>query len=564
MVTELVQISRVNTLAPLLLLTTFFSACSSGKSTLPYGTPQEENAVIGSDTSIGRNAISSSAIRRWSIEGGLAMMRSEYERGIQWYEAILREVPEHPPTLAALARAYDALSLTDSAYSYALRAVQGDNTDIPSLKLLADILTSRGAFDSAATFYNQIVTLKPNDLQSRFMVARTWDHRNPREAITHYEYIRDNLAEDYTSLVNLYEMQVHEGRAADAAATLHLLILHNIGDGSLHELYCNTLVEAGEYQSARDGLEWASLYIELPEEREEFLLGMLQLTDIRLRGYVRKDSNFQRFVSELVGTAARECGSNFCLYQAGVVALRVGDNQVADSILNSLSKSNKLTASDWLESARLYRQMNQPERMLEVLGDGANHYRENPDVLFELGWATLKVGKREKGRTLLTSSTQMDPELGEAWKTLAEDYVATSNIPQAVGAYEQALAADPYDPELLNNYAHLLAEENIHIQKGGMLIDRALEMEPENERFLTTRGFLDYQREDYQSAASYLQKAIDAGGATAERYELLGDAIFALGEKEEAKRAWKEGLRLEVDGSERTARLQKKLNDQEL
>ncbi|MGE3801993.1 MAG: tetratricopeptide repeat protein [Candidatus Kapaibacterium sp.] len=558
MVTELVQISRVNILAPLLLLTTFFSACSSGKSSLPYGTTQEENSAIGSDT------ISSSSIRRWSIEGGLAMMRSEYEQGIQWYEAILREVPEHPPTLAALARAYNALSLTDSAYSYALRAVQEDNTDIPSLKLLADILISRGEFDSGAMFYNQIVTLKPDDLQSRFMVARTWDHRNPREAITHYEYIRDNLAEDYTSLVNLYEMQVLEGRVADAAETLHLLILHNIGNGSLHELYCNTLVEAGEYERARSGLELASLYIELPKEREEFLLGMLQLTDIRLRGYVREDSSFQRFVSELVRTAARECGDNFCLFQTGIVALRVGDNQIADSILNSLSKSKKLTASDWLESARLYRQMNQPERMLEVLEDGASYYGENPDVLFELGWATLKVGKREKGRTLLTNSIRIDPELGEAWETLAGDYVATSNVPQAVGAYEQALAADPYDPELLNNYARLLAEEKIHLQKGETLIDRALELEPENERFLTTRGFLDYQREDYRSAASYLQKAIDAGGATAERYELLGDAIFALGEKEEAKRAWKEGLRLEIDGSERTTRLRKKLNDQEL
>jgi len=69
------------------------------------------------------------------------------------------------------------------------------------------------------------------------------------------------------------------------------------------------------------------------------------------------------------------------------------------------------------------------------------------------------------------------------------------------------------------------------------LIDRALGFEPENEIFLTTQGLLDYQSGDYRSAASYLQKVVDAGGATVDRLELLGNSHFALEQKETARAA---------------------------
>ena len=540
----------------LLLLT----ACSPGRETVATGSVVESRGET-EERPTEEQSVSSASIHRWFVEGSLAAMRSDYEEAIGWYDAILRENPDHAPTLAALARCYDALSLSDSARDYAYRTLRVDRKDVPSLRLLADLLTAEGEFDSAAALYEEVVRLKPDDLQARFMIARTWDHRNPSLAITHYKYIRDNIAEDYLALSNLYQMQSLERRAAEGAGTLRLLIAHNPGEGELHDLHCNLWIEAGEYDSAIKGLELAGLYLEEPAEREEFLLAQLQLADLRLRSYVPENDPIQRFIKALVGMAALECEGTRCRYLSGMVALRGGEEEIADSLLKRISISGNLQAFEWIEAAELYRRKNEQERMLSVMGEGAGRYEEYPEVLFELGCALLKTGSRDSGRTLLDRAVGVDPTLEEAWKVLAEDYVATGHIPQGVGAYERAVEAAPYDPELLNDYARLLADAKIHMEKGTALIDRALEMEPENERFLTTRGLLDYRQSDYLSAASYLRKAVDAGGATAERFELLGDAMFALGEREEARKAWEEGLRLDNGTSQRTERLHRKLND---
>ena len=535
-------------------------SCSAGKETGNVHVGQTSDDILNNTLLSSASHLSRDQLLRQFVAGARAVMGSDCRKAIQWYKGILDEIPDHNPTLSALARCYESLGELDSAQIFALHALRMDTTDLESLKLLAGLLTTKGEFDSAAALYSRIVAIRPDDLQARFMIARTWDHRNPKEAIKHYEYIRDNITEDYLSLVNLYDMQLLERRPSQAARTLRLLIAHNPGDATLHELHCTAWTEAEEYDSAISALYLAELYLEDHDDLEQFLLNELQIVRIRLQGYIRDEDPFQRFVSSLVGIASRECSGTTCLYQASLASMGIGHEGLADSLLGMAIEAGPLSAASWVEAAGKYQERERYSDMLEVLGKAGKRYEDDPDVLFLTGKALLKSGDREKGRELLRKATTIDPDHAEAWYVLAKDDVEQGDVGSGMQAYEQAVYADPYNPVLLNAYARLLASEKMHLEKGEDLIDRALAIEPENELFLTTRGLLDYQKKDYRSAASYLQRAVDAGGATAERYELLGDTRMELGELREATAAWQRALDLSEDIEETKKRIRKKMS----
>ncbi len=85
----------------------------------------------------------------------------------------------------------------------------------------------------------------------------------------------------------------------------------------------------------------------------------------------------------------------------------------------------------------------------------------------------------------------------------------------------------------------------------GIQLDRCLEMatiaitaEPNNSAYLDTYGWILYKLGRYEEAAQYIQKAIDAGGASAVVHEHLGDVFFKLGNTEKAMEIWKRALEM--------------------
>ena len=132
-----------------------------------------------------------------------------------------------------------------------------------------------------------------------------------------------------------------------------------------------------------------------------------------------------------------------------------------------------------------------------------------------------------------------------------------------IASYENAVGADPYNPETLNDYAVTLLRLGVHREKAKAMAERALRIEPENERYLTTRGRIAYLEKDYDAAVEYLQRAVNAGGANSERLELLGDAQRAKGMDDKARETYAQALRVVGKDYETEHRLQQKINGKE-
>lgn len=500
-------------------------------------------------------------IDRYFTQGTLRTLGGDYYGGIRYYMAVLRSVPEHSPSLEAIARNWHALEEHDSALLYAQRAVNADTNDIESRRLLAELWMEAGAFDGAAAEYEQIIRQRPGDIQARYIVARTWERRDPMRALGHYLYIRDNLAEDFNSLVGLYEIYASQSNYMQAAATIRLLLSHYPDDPTLHEMLCGVWTDAGQYDSALGALKQADIYLADDTQLEPFLEAMLTLTDLRLHGVNTPAEDLQRFADSLVRVTARRLPDYpRHIYRAGMIALRLGNDSEGDRLLERAFQSEGLTAIAWTEAAILYMERSAPERLIAVLGPSAPRYNERAEVSYRIALAFEEVNRKDSAVFFLRRALESDADYGDAWSELARIQIADGHNGEGIASFENAVNADPYNVETLNDYSVTLARLGVHLEKAKMMADRALLIEPENEQYLTTRGWIAYLEKDYDAAVKYLQRAVNVGGATADRLELLGDAYLAEGEKQKGRDAYERALRVAGENNEQKLRIEQKRN----
>jgi tetratricopeptide (TPR) repeat protein/TolB-like protein len=78
---------------------------------------------------------------------------------------------------------------------------------------------------------------------------------------------------------------------------------------------------------------------------------------------------------------------------------------------------------------------------------------------------------------------------------------------KAENYYRQALSLDPENPGLINNLASFLIDNDLKVNEGVTLIDKALKTSPDNFLFNSTKGWGLYKQGKYQDALDYLQKS---------------------------------------------------------
>jgi tetratricopeptide (TPR) repeat protein len=78
---------------------------------------------------------------------------------------------------------------------------------------------------------------------------------------------------------------------------------------------------------------------------------------------------------------------------------------------------------------------------------------------------------------------------------------------------------------------------------------RALEMEPENENFLDTVGWIYFKLEDYDRALQYIRRSVAIGGASADVIGHLADVQKARGDIAAARENYQRALRIDPGNS---------------
>lgn len=175
----------------------------------------------------------------------------------------------------------------------------------------------------------------------------------------------------------------------------------------------------------------------------------------------------------------------------------------------------------------------------------SNHFREAVSAL-------------EMGKRLSSSNPAMTGELNAL---LGDAYNGTKEYEKSNKAYDDALAQNPLNYVVLNNYAYYLALRKADLEKAERMSSLLIKNNPDNATFLDTHAWVLYERQKYKDARKVIEKAIASADANATHFEHYGDILYKLGETDLAVQQWQKAKDL-LNGSNEA--LNKKIANRKL
>jgi tetratricopeptide (TPR) repeat protein len=135
---------------------------------------------------------------------------------------------------------------------------------------------------------------------------------------------------------------------------------------------------------------------------------------------------------------------------------------------------------------------------------------------------------------------------------------SAKNWPAARAALQQALVIAPDQPLLLNFLGYAQLERGENVDAAEAMIRKASELAPDDASITDSLGWAQFKRGKVTEAIATLQRAAEKDPAQADIQEHLGDALYAAGERLEARYAWSAALITAEDDVE--ARVKAKLS----
>jgi Flp pilus assembly protein TadD len=274
-------------------------------------------------------------------------------------------------------------------------------------------------------------------------------------------------------------------------------------------------------------------------------------------------------------------GNTEVIYAVGLLAFQLKDFEVAEHnmkrlltlgykdadgvryLLGQIAEEQKL----WPQAVQWYERIGEGEHVLPARMRTAN--------------ALAKQGRLDEARSFLKRVAAENPG-DEAQLTVAEaQLLREANRNQdAFQLLSEALKKDPDQPELLYDYAltaeklerfevlesnlrkliqvrpdhahaynalgYSFAERNLRLPEARKLIERALELAPDDYFIIDSLGWVLYREGDLKGAAEQLRRAYN-GRPDAEIGAHLGEVLWMMGERAEAERIWQESLKASPD-----------------
>jgi cytochrome c-type biogenesis protein CcmH len=110
----------------------------------------------------------------------------------------------------------------------------------------------------------------------------------------------------------------------------------------------------------------------------------------------------------------------------------------------------------------------------------------------------------------LAKRLQENPNDAQGWTMLARSYTSMERFGEAAGAYAKATQLSPKDADLWAAYAVVTAMASGRSLKGRPteLIEKALQVDPENVSALQLAGSAAFEVKDYKKAVSYWERVL--------------------------------------------------------
>ena len=313
---------------------------------------------------------------------------------------------------------------------------------------------------------------------------------------------------------------------------------------------------------------------------EAFLEKYPESRDVRL-GYARMlvlDKRYPEARAQFEAILNRFPKDTDAIYAVGLLAFQAKEYAVAEANMKRLLELGYRDANavrftlgqiaeeqkDWPRALEWYKAIQRGENLLPARVRVASVLAKQGNLAEGRAYLRATSAQGEPQRVqLLVAESQLLREANlnkEAFDLLGQALAKSPDQPDLL--YDHALTAEKLDrfdvlesdlkrliqvkPDHAHAYNALgysFAERNTRLPEAKKLIEKALEMAPTDYFIVDSLGWVLYRMGDLKGAAAQLRRAWD-GRPDGEIGAHLGEVLWALGERDEARRIWREALKV--------------------
>ncbi len=459
-------------------------------------------------------------------------------------------VKDHPAALR-LARHWQTLAPNDDQARQALALALLRNGQASEALDLLDAIRRPAIRKDKQQGYATVASLlsQIDDKALALQVMRQFRDRNPRSAFAQYYYAllalsagdREQalagldlaLAQDAKlAPAHLLRTRIllEQGQRDAALASLTRAVAAMPRDRNLRMSYARLLIESGQLDKARR--EFATLLNQNPKDTDSlYALGLLaaetrqfdlaesyflelikrstRLADAYFElGRLEEQRGDYARAREWYGRVADDERYLTAQMRVGVMLAKGGDLAAAEQHFSALRRNNPQS------SVALY--VAQADALRE-----AGHYPES--------FAVLDGALRELAN---------DPDLLYA-RALAAEKIDRMDILES--DLRAILAKDAKNAQALNALGYTLADRTDRYQEALGYIEQALALLPDDAAVLDSMGWVQFRLGDFTKALEFLRRAYQLN-PDPEIAAHLSEVLWAAGQRDEAKKIWRESL----------------------
>lgn len=361
----------------------------------------------------------------------------------------------------------------------------------------AQVALAAGAGEEAVAALDRALALRPGWRPAQLLrVEALLAQDRPDEALDSLSALLERAPEDYDLRLQYARTLVDLSRTQAALKQFRRLLERRPEDGRV--LYAGALLalEAGKTDLARGWLERL-----LPQE---------QRTDAA-RFYLARIAELEENHDEAIDLYSRAAGDfrQEAQLRIAVVTAAAGDLEAARERLRQFRRDNpEMAAEGWAVEGEILRSADRPQRSIAVFSEGLKRFPDNANLLY-----------------------------GRAMTYVQQDLIAA-----AEADLRALLEQEPDAAQALNALGYTLADRTERYEEAAELIERAYALRPDDPAVIDSMGWIAYRRGQYEAAVGYLRRAYELAD-DAEIAAHLGEALWQLGRRDEAREVWNEALR---------------------
>jgi tetratricopeptide (TPR) repeat protein len=482
--------------------------------------------------------------------GRLYLSARRPEDAVRMFKRVIEQQPEVAEASVLLARAESAAGRPERAVE-ALEAAADDNPRL--LNTLAELYERQQRWREAASAYSRLSAITPGSVDTRIRWASALLQTEQTESIVEARDLLRRIAEaGVTEPRALYLLSGAERRlknydAAEAVARKLMATSPDLPSGPF--ALAQVFEDQRRFAAAADVLSpVVEKYADAAEPPRELMtiaahLGYAELQAGRADAAL---SAFETARSLSGGSAAFETA----VIQAHMLARRY--EKAAD-----LARAARTARPDDLRyaqlEARALAKSGRGDRAVVVMREALSRHDDNVQAHLTLAEVLQEAKRASEADGVLAAAAEKFPaDLTVTFQRGAlleqrRDYVG------AEAAFRQVLEKDPLHAPALNYLGYMLADRGDRLDEAVALVERALEVDPDNGAYLDSLGWAYFRQKKFDKAEPMLKRAAEQSPGNSVIQDHFGDLLWAMGKRREAAEAWRRALAGDGESIERRA-----------